>query len=74
VPCCCTQLHVGHHHFRDLAIGSRVVTGALQLLSTVLGTIAVACPPTNVVGGFLITDRMLRMFKRRRTRRRRGRR
>jgi NAD(P) transhydrogenase subunit alpha len=30
----------------------------------VLGTIAVGCAVTNVVGGFLITDRMLAMFKR----------
>jgi NAD(P) transhydrogenase subunit beta len=46
-------------------IGSLVVTGAnYSPLSTILGTIAVACSSTNVVGGFLITDRMLRMFKR----------
>src|SRR5437764_9608321 len=45
-------------------IGSLVVAGAdYNPLSTVLGTIAVACSSTNVVGGFLITDRMLRMFK-----------
>ncbi|MGH7892565.1 MAG: proton-translocating transhydrogenase family protein, partial [Thermodesulfobacteriota bacterium] len=30
---------------------------------TVLGTIAVACAMCNVVGGFLITERMLKMFK-----------
>ncbi|MGE0518553.1 MAG: NAD(P)(+) transhydrogenase (Re/Si-specific) subunit beta [Candidatus Binatia bacterium] len=30
---------------------------------TLLGFIAVACSSTNAVGGFLITDRMLRMFK-----------
>lgn len=45
-------------------IGSLVVTGAdYSPLSTILGTIAVGCSSTNVVGGFLITDRMLRMFK-----------
>ena len=33
-------------------------------LSTVLGFVAVVCATTNVVGGFVITDRMLRMFKR----------
>jgi proton-translocating NAD(P)+ transhydrogenase subunit alpha len=32
-------------------------------LCTVLGTIAVAASFSNMVGGFLITDRMLRMFK-----------
>src|SRR6266849_1911604 len=46
-------------------IGSLVVCGAnYNVLSTVLGFIAVACSSTNVVGGFLITDRMLKMFKR----------
>jgi NAD(P) transhydrogenase subunit alpha len=32
-------------------------------LSTILGTIAVAAATINVVGGFLITDRMLKMFR-----------
>ena len=33
------------------------------MLSTALGTIAVACAMANAVGGFLITDRMLAMFR-----------
>ena len=46
-------------------IGSLVVAGAdYSRLSTALGFIAVTCSSTNVVGGFLITDRMLKMFKR----------
>src|SRR5262245_37931441 len=45
-------------------IGSLVVVGEMHdWLSIVLGFIAVACSTTNVVGGFLITDRMLAMFK-----------
>ncbi|MEW9807803.1 NAD(P) transhydrogenase subunit alpha [Mesorhizobium marinum] len=45
-------------------VASLVLAGADQgLLSTVLGTIAVGCATANVVGGFLITDRMLAMFK-----------
>ncbi len=32
-------------------------------LSTILGTIAVAAAFSNVVGGLMITDRMLKMFK-----------
>jgi NAD(P) transhydrogenase subunit beta len=45
-------------------IGSLVVAGAeYSWLSTILGFLAVACSSTNVVGGFLITDRMLKMFK-----------
>src|SRR5207247_3235793 len=46
-------------------IGSIVVAGRWDsFLGTFLGFIAVACSSTNVVGGFLITDRMLAMFKR----------
>ncbi len=34
-----------------------------EVLPTVLGAIAVAAAFSNMIGGFLITDRMLRMFK-----------
>jgi H+-translocating NAD(P) transhydrogenase subunit alpha len=33
------------------------------VLATVLGTIAVAAATINVIGGYLVTDRMLGMFK-----------
>ncbi len=47
-------------------VGSIVIAGAGKSpLSTVLGTIAVVCATANVVGGFVITDRMLKMFKKR---------
>src|SRR5512143_1578880 len=36
-----------------------------NLLATILATLAVAAATTNIVGGFMITDRMLRMFKKR---------
>ena len=46
-------------------VGSIVTAGAgYGTVSTVLGFAAVFCSTTNVVGGFVITDRMLRMFKR----------
>ena len=46
-------------------VGSIVTAGASYgKVSTILGFIAVVCATTNVVGGFVITDRMLRMFKR----------
>ncbi len=32
--------------------------------TTILGTVAVTAATINVVGGFIITDRMLKMFKR----------
>jgi NAD(P) transhydrogenase subunit alpha len=45
-------------------VGSLVVAGADQgVMATILGTIAVTASTINVVGGFLITDRMLKMFK-----------
>ena len=46
-------------------VGSLVAAGADRgQLSTVLGTIAVGSATINVVGGFIITDRMLKMFHR----------
>ncbi len=46
-------------------VGSLVVAGSGHgLFSSILGCIAVACAMTNVVGGFIITDRMLKMFRR----------
>jgi NAD(P) transhydrogenase subunit alpha len=52
------------------ALDAIAVVGAIVLvgehkstLSTVLGTVAVVAAMSNVVGGFLITDRMLKMFK-----------
>jgi NAD(P) transhydrogenase subunit alpha len=45
-------------------VGSLVTAGAhYNTVSTVLGFIAVTASTINVVGGFMITDRMLRMFK-----------
>jgi len=46
-------------------VGSIVIAGSGHgMVATILGLVAVACSTTNVVGGFVITDRMLRMFKR----------
>ncbi len=45
-------------------VGALVVAGSeFELVRTILGVTAVASAMTNVVGGFLITDRMLKMFK-----------
>lgn len=47
-------------------VGSIVAAGGKYgTLSTVLGFIAVVAATINVVGGFVITDRMLKMFRRR---------
>ena len=45
-------------------IGSIVIAGEhASTLSTILGTVAVTSAMINVTGGFLITDRMLKMFR-----------
>ena len=45
-------------------VGSLIIAGQQQTtFATVIGTIAVAASMTNIVSGFLITDRMLRMFR-----------
>jgi H+-translocating NAD(P) transhydrogenase subunit alpha len=47
-------------------VGSIVIAGEQKsVLTTVLGAVAVAASMTNIVSGFLITDRMLKMFKER---------
>jgi NAD(P) transhydrogenase subunit alpha len=52
-------------------VGSLILAGAGEAtFATILGTIAVFASTTNIVSGFLITDRMLKMFKRRETRKR----
>jgi NAD(P) transhydrogenase subunit alpha len=45
-------------------VASLVIAGEDQnMASSILGAVAVAAASINVVGGFLITDRMLNMFK-----------
>lgn len=45
-------------------IGSLLIAGRQESpLLTLLGVAAVAFATINVVGGFLVTDRMLRMFR-----------
>ena len=46
-------------------VGSLVAAGSDQnRVATILGFVAVTSATINVVGGFLITDRMLKMFRR----------
>ena len=48
-------------------VGSILIAGEQRTtFSTILGTIAVAASMTNIVSGFMITDRMLKMFRERR--------
>src|SRR5207248_833320 len=49
-------------------VGSIVIAGAGgSTVARILGFVAVTCATINVVGGFGITDRMLKMFKRKET-------
>jgi NAD(P) transhydrogenase subunit alpha len=50
-------------------VGALIVAGAAHqdALIRVVGFVAVALAAANVVGGFVVTDRMLEMFKKRRT-------
>jgi NAD(P) transhydrogenase subunit alpha len=63
-------LHTPLMAFTNAISGISVVASILiagrksdTLLIPILGAIAVASATINVVGGFVITDRMLRMFK-----------
>jgi H+-translocating NAD(P) transhydrogenase subunit alpha len=42
-----------------------IAAGATDLLSQLLAFVAVAFAAMNVVGGYVVTDRMLQMFRRR---------
>ena len=45
-------------------IGAILLAGEQKsTFSTVLGTIAIVAATSNLVGGFIITDRMLKMFR-----------
>lgn len=44
-------------------VGALVAAGAGGVIGTVLGTLAVIFATINVVGGYVVTDRMLAMFR-----------
>lgn len=46
-------------------VGAIVATGVTEggLIGTILGFLALVLATVNVVGGYLVTDRMLQMFK-----------
>ena len=58
------------HAFGGLAaglVGAIIVSAGKDapIYVTALGLVAIFCSTTNIVSGFLITDRMLKMFKKR---------
>ena len=51
-----------------ILVGAIVIAaGANSPVSVLLGLVAVILATTNVIGGFVVTDRMLEMFKGRQT-------
>ena len=60
-----TPLMSGANAISGIAIiGALLVTGGENTtLNIILGTVAVTFATINVVGGFMVTDRMLNMFK-----------
>ena len=61
-----TPLTSGANAVSGITIVGAILSAGLQLttLTTVLGFLAVVFATVNVVGGFLVTHRMLRMFRR----------
>jgi NAD(P) transhydrogenase subunit alpha len=61
-----TPLTSGSNAVSGITIVGAILSAGLQLttLTTVLGFLAVVFATVNVFGGFLVTHRMLRMFKR----------
>ena len=60
-----TPLMSGANAISGIAIlGALLVAGELgDTATTILGLLAVVLSTINVVGGFLVTDRMLQMFR-----------
>lgn len=60
-----TPLMSGTNAISGISLVGAVVAAGFshELFTTVLGMVAVVCGTVNVVGGYLVTDRMLRMFK-----------
>ena len=61
-----TPLMSGANAISGITLVGTLVTSGMKLtmLTTILGLFAVAMATANVVGGFLVTHRMLAMFRR----------
>jgi NAD(P) transhydrogenase subunit alpha len=60
-----TPLMSGSNAISGITIVGALISAGLEqyTISTILGLVAVIFATINVVGGFLVTDRMLKMFK-----------
>ncbi|HOI29728.1 MAG TPA: NAD(P) transhydrogenase subunit alpha [Melioribacteraceae bacterium] len=60
-----TPLMSGSNAISGITIVGAILSAGLEefTISTILGLVAMIFATINVVGGFLVTDRMLKMFK-----------
>jgi H+-translocating NAD(P) transhydrogenase subunit alpha len=60
-----TPLMSGSNAISGITIVGALLSAGMQefTISTILGTLAVIFAMINVVGGFMVTDRMRKMFK-----------
>jgi NAD(P) transhydrogenase subunit alpha len=60
-----TPLMSGSNAISGITIVGAILSAGMEqfTISTILGIIAVAFAMINVIGGFVVTDRMLKMFK-----------
>lgn len=60
-----TPLMSGSNAISGITIVGALLSAGLEefAISTILGLVAIIFAQINVVGGFLVTDRMLKMFK-----------
>lgn len=63
-----TPLMAGTNAIAGVSLVASVVPAGAEghgwtMVTTILGTIAVLCASINAIGGFMITDRMLKMFR-----------
>ncbi len=62
-----TPLMSGSNAISGITIVGALLSAGLEefTISTILGLVALVFATINVVGGYLVTDRMLKMFKKR---------
>ncbi len=61
-----TPLMSGSNAISGITIVGAILSAGMEqfTISTILGMVAIIFATINVVGGFVVTDRMLKMFKR----------
>ncbi|MCY4523862.1 MAG: NAD(P) transhydrogenase subunit alpha [Halobacteriovoraceae bacterium] len=60
-----TPLMSGSNAISGITLLGALIAAGMEASSIgpILGMMAIICATTNVVGGYLVTDRMLKMFK-----------